>query len=122
MNLDTWLSVDNIPAGTLTSPPITVPGITVIVQATAGGVEWTMGDGTAPFTCAGVGAEGVRSCWHYYRRSSAGQAGGQFHGNARIVWLGTYTINGAPAGVEIPVPRDAPFAIQVAEGQAVIVR
>jgi hypothetical protein len=122
VNLDTWLSVDNIPAGVQTSPPISVPGVTVIVRAEAGGVEWTMGDGSPSFTCAGTGSQSSRSCWHYYRRSSAGQSDGRFHGIARIVWIGTYSVNGVDAGVEIPVPRDAPFSIQVAEGQAVVVR
>jgi hypothetical protein len=126
VNLDTWLSVGNITSDTVTSSPLTVPGITVVVQATTGGVEWTMGDGTPSFVCSGIGptgSPGPDSCWqHYYRRSSAGEPGGQFHGNARVVWLGTYTINGVSGGVEIPVPLEAPFSIQVAEAQAVIVR
>jgi hypothetical protein len=124
VNLQTYLRVDNIPAGRLTSPAITVPGITVVVTAEAGGVEWRMGDGSAPFTCSGVGTDGVSAaptCWHFYRRSSAGQADGQFHGTARIVWVGTYTINGVAANEEFPVPREAGFEIQVAEAQAVVV-
>ena len=121
VNLDTWLSVDNIPQGQLTSPPVTVPGITVIVTATASGVEWRMGDDTAPFICDGTGHDnGI--CSHAYRESSADQPGGQYHGVASVVWTGTYTINGQPGGVEIPVPRASDFSIQVAEGQAVVVR
>jgi hypothetical protein len=121
VNLDTWLSVDNIPQGTLTSPPVTVPGITVIVRATASGVEWRMGDGTAPFICSGTGHDSG-TCSHAYRRSSASQPGGQYHGVASVVWTGTYTINGVSGGAEIPVPRASDFSIQVAEGQAVVVR
>jgi hypothetical protein len=119
VNLDTWLTVDNIPAGAITAPPISVPGITVVMTATASGVLWTMGDGTE-IPCPGL-ATGSQ-CSHTYRISSAGQSGGQFHGTARVVWTGTYTVNGAPAAASFPVPRDAPFAIQVAEGQAVVVR
>jgi hypothetical protein len=119
VNVDTWLTVDNIPAGSITAPPISVPGITVVMTATAGGVLWTMGDG-GEVQCAGI-ATGSQ-CSYTYTRSSSGQAGAQFHGNARVVWLGTYSVNGVQANAQFPVPREAPFAIQVAEGQAVVVR
>jgi hypothetical protein len=118
VNIDTWLTVDNIPAGSITAPPISVPGITVVMTATAGGVLWTMGDG-GERQCPGI-ATGSQ-CSYTYTRSSAGQAGGQFHGNARVVWLGTYTVNGAQADAEFPVARQSDFSIAVAEGQAVVV-
>jgi hypothetical protein len=125
VNVDTWLSVDNIPVGELTSPTISVPGppgggpITVYAVAEATHARWEMGDGSEPFTCPIHEAAEPPVCNTYsYERSSAGEPQETYRGTVSIVWIGRYFVNGVEQPDELPVPQQASFEIQVAEAQA----
>lgn len=127
VGMQTWLWVENIPEGEITSDPVQVPGIVVQATARHDGVEWDMGDGSPRFTCEGAGTDGQNeeaSCWHVYDTSSAGEPNAEFEGSARVVWLGTYTmtIDGQQFGgdSEMVIPREEPFQIAVGESQAVV--
>ncbi|MGH9118036.1 MAG: hypothetical protein ACRD0A_09225 [Acidimicrobiales bacterium] len=126
VNLETWLWVEGGSTQTIVAPPLSVPGITVNVTVSTGGVYWRMGDG-AEFFCQGsgtpYGAAAGPSCSHTYLESSATRPAERFQGSATVTWLAEYTVNGdGPFQVEDAVVRETPFSVRVAEGQAVIVR
>jgi hypothetical protein len=124
VNFLTWLWVDGASTQSFTAPAVSVPGVSVVVTVSTGGVYWRMGDGTE-FPCTGPGtpyhAGGSPSCSHTYRESSARQPGAEYHGVASITWTATYTVNGSgPYQVTDAVVRETPFSVRVAEGQAVV--
>lgn len=126
VNLDTWLSVDNIPPGEHTSPTISVPGppggprIEVYATAEASSVEWNMGDGSAPFTCPIHEEAEPPVCNTYrYQQSTAGEPNETFYGTASVVWMGRYFVNGVEQPTVLSIPQEGAFEIQVAEAQAI---
>jgi len=115
---ETYLWVGNIPQGRVASPVISVPGVRVQAFAEASDVDWDMGNGEH-VPCNGNAANDP-GCSYAYPDGSANEAGGVYHGSATIVWTGTYEVNGNPAPTTIPIPRETPFEIGVAENAAVV--
>ncbi|MGH9117609.1 MAG: hypothetical protein ACRD0A_06940 [Acidimicrobiales bacterium] len=125
VNLETWLWVDGAATETIIAPPLSVPGITVAVTVSTGGVYWRMGDG-AEFFCPGrgtpYGTAAVPSCSHTYEPSSATAPGDRYEGSATVTWLASYTVNGqGPFRVDDAVVRQTPFSVRVTEAQAVVI-
>jgi hypothetical protein len=119
VNLTTYLWVDGIPDTSFPGETVSVPGITVTVEVSTGGVYWVMGDGTE-LSC-GVGSPDSPECSHTYRRSSASEADQSFHGSASVRWTARYWVNGAgPYEVTDAVVRTTPFSVRVGEGQAIV--
>ncbi|MGH9137627.1 MAG: hypothetical protein ACRD0G_11355 [Acidimicrobiales bacterium] len=124
VNVETWLWVDGIATTSFDAPPVSVPGITVTVRVSAGGVYWVMGDG-AEFGCDGTGVAygeaAAPTCSHTYSRSSVDQPDLAYHGSASVRWTAEYWVNGAgPYTVDDAVVRSTPFTVGVAEAQALV--
>ena len=99
--------------------------VTVTVRATPTEAEWVMGDGGS-VTCHGPGvewvsglAEDATDCSHTYLHSSYGEPEGRFEASVTVTWVFEWWINDAYQGEFGTVDRGTPFAVAVAEIQAV---
>lgn len=130
VGLETWLWVDNW--DDFTPPPLVLDGVSVSVTFSPRSTEWVMGDGSPMIECAGPGtpydtsrpaAEQTTDCSHTYKRSTARQADERYHGTATIVWEVTFTVSNQAGSQSLdPVRTSQPFALRVAESQALVGR
>lgn len=131
VNLRTWLWIDPGAWQPLSSPPISLGGVTVTATASPTSVRWEMGDG-AVVTCPGPGTpydpsrpEAAQStgCAHTYKRSSAGKPNQLYTVRVTITYGVSWTVTGAPGGGDLGViDSSETLGLRVAEGQAVVVR
>lgn len=128
VGVETWLWVDPADWQAVTPPPLVLGPITVTVTFTPDRVEWDMGDGSDVVTCEGPGTAYDRSkpedeqstdCSYTYERSSARERDRRYRGEATIRWTVTATITGQPSPDLPEVSSSEPFALRVAESQAV---
>lgn len=128
VGLETWLWVDNW--APVTPPGLTLDGVTVSVTFTPRSTEWVMGDDSPMIPCDGPGtpydasrpaAEQSTDCSHTYEKSTAHQPDEHYHGQATIVWEVSYTVSNQAGSVSLdPVRSSQPFALRVAESQALV--
>ena len=126
VNVASWLAVTDWSTQRST---VSVPGITVTVDAVPESVTWSMGDGTAAVVCTGPGsiyvptepvAEQQPTCTHTFARSSAREPSGAFIVTVTVRWLATWTVTGFPGGGPLgTIARSSTFPIRVAEVQAI---
>lgn len=125
VNLASWLWVDNWRP---VSTSATLRGVTVTVTATPESVTWDMGAGDPAVVCGAGRAydpsvpdeQQSTDCSYTYRRSSFGEPDERFRGAATMRWSIAWTSSTGETGALAPVSTRRPFALRVAEGQAVV--
>lgn len=126
VNLPTWMWLT---AGwSLESSSVSVPGITVTVNAKPVSATWTMGDGRV-VVCDGPGTAfnsllpstaQAPTCTHTYARSSASQPSGSYPVSVTVRWGATWAVSGLPGGGDLgTIDRTTTFSVRVGEVQAV---
>ena len=122
VNLPTWLGVENWTPNTVSASE---GGLTITVTARPASVVWNMGEGSV--TCTGPGARynpGVREesqstdCSYTYKHSSAGQPDEKYQASATLRYAVTWSASNGESGSLGTGSRTTPFAMRVAERQA----
>jgi len=124
VHVPTWLWLD--PAGWAPVDATETRGFTTVtVRATPTHARWLTGDGSG-VTCMGPGAvwvsgasEDATDCSYTYLRSSYGELAGRFEASVSVTWEFEWWINDVYQGVFGTVDLSTPFAVAVAEIQAV---
>lgn len=124
VGVPTWLWLD--PVGWVPIEVSETRGlVTVTVLATPMRARWLMGDGGG-VTCGGSGvvwvsgaSEDDTDCSYTYLHSSYGEPEGRFAASVTVTWDFEWWINDAYQGVFGTVDLSTPFAVAVAEIQAV---
>ena len=98
--------------------------VTVVVQARPVEVTWELGDGVVVCETGGVAwapgmADSLSDCLYTFENSSAGQAGEAYEASATVRWVFHWWLNGVSLGDYDEFTLTTPFAIAVAEIQAI---
>lgn len=128
VNFPTWLAVDSS-TWRVQGSTVSVPGVSVTVEAVPKRVIWNTGDGEK-VVCDGPGKtynpaipddQQTTNCSHTFRRTSAREAGRTFPLTATIEWHARWSASGAPGGGDLGIVRrtSRPVAVRVGEVQTI---
>ncbi len=102
-------------------------GVWATVTATPLRLTFYPGGGLGDSSCAGPGAAYSRvraastACTYTFGQSSALQPGGAYRASVAVTWRVTWTGSGGSGGLINPAKQIGyPFALRVAEGQALV--
>jgi hypothetical protein len=126
VNLPTWMWLASGWAQERST--VSVPGVTVVVDAEPVSATWSMGDGSQ-VVCDGPGAAydptlptGAQStsCSHTFTRSSASRPHETYTVSVTVRWHATWRVTGAPGGGDLGViSRTTTLGIRVGEVEAI---
>jgi hypothetical protein len=122
VHFDTYMWLTNAPPGGEVGPwSMSVPGLTVTAWATASVITWDMGDGTeveCPVTRDEASAAAA-GCSHAYGFSSVHEPDERYQGEASMTYDVRWEASGGgSASGSIDAFRSGPFALAVADAQA----
>jgi hypothetical protein len=132
VGMPVWLSIattNNQYWGQQTTPPVSVPGLSVTATAKTLSVTWDMGDGHT-VTCSNPGQAYVPSdggnasplCGYTYTQPSSGQPGSVYKVTATTTWQISWTSSTGQTGVLPPLTKMSavpPPGIKIGELQVV---
>jgi len=124
-----WLSIattSNQYWGVQTTPPVSVPGLSVTATATTQSVTWDMGDGHS-FSCPNPGraytpADGGNAsplCGYTYRQPSGAKPGGAYTVTATTTWQVSWKASTGQTGTLPPQTKTSTATVKIGELQVV---
>jgi hypothetical protein len=129
VGMPVWLAIattNNQYWGQQTTPPVTVPGLSLTATATAQSVTWDMGDGHT-VTCLNPGKAYDSSdagsasplCGYTYTQPSGGNQGGMYKVTATATWQVTWAASDGQTGTLPPQTLASSSTIKIGELQVV---